>query len=442
MNSLVADVTLWGHALAAFMFALLVGWQSTVRGGGARRVLLMLACAFTGLWCAGVARVGIGAITPSIAKNMADLSWLGWLLVLQPPVRGDRRLPIIIGIYVLIVTMIAAAIVLKLLPFLFGGSPRIQEGLFLAGHALRAGIAASALCLLHNFFTAAPPEARWRLGMPMLALAAMWIFDLNLALVAYLTEDMPRVLYAVRGLFLVLAAPLLVTVSRLTELDRMRPPRASRFEMLSLAVMAFYLVLMLAIDKILVLGGNRWRLGQVTIALFFLLFAGALFPSERLRKALKAALARHLFQHRYDYRLEWRRFTETVGEPGDAAPPIAERVIKAIADIPDCPGGVLLLRGSRWRARSVGTLRLARTRRTAGRGDRRTGGDDGARRQADRACRHKIGQRGPRNRRHPRMDGGGGARLADRSADPFRTAGRCGAAGGAACSPPARLGGP
>ena len=344
MNHLVVDTTLWGHALAAFMFALLVGWQATVPNGGARRLLLTLACVFTGLWCAGVARYGIGTMAPSIAKNLADLCWLGWLLVLQPPVRGDRRLPVIVGIYVLVVTLIAAATLLRLLPQLFGGSPRIQEGLFLGGQALRIGIAASALCLLHNFFTAAPPEARWRLGMPMLALAAMWIFDLNLAVVAYLTEELPNVLYAVRGLFLVLAAPLLVTVSRLTEFDRMRPARASRFEMLSLVVMAVYLVVMLSIDKLLALSGNRWRLGQVTIALFFLLFAGGLFPSERLRKALKAALARHLFQHRYDYRLEWRRFTETVGEPGEGAPPIAERTIKAIADIPECPGGVLLLR--------------------------------------------------------------------------------------------------
>lgn len=345
MNTLVADVTQWGHALAAIMFALLVGWQATVRNGGARRLLLTFACAFTALWCAGVSRAGIGEILPSIAKNFADLCWLGWLLVLQPPVRGDRRQPIIVGVYLLVVTLIAAAIVLKLLPFLFGGSPRIQEGLFLAGWALRVGIAASALCLLHNFFTAAPPEGRWRLGMPMLALAAMWIFDLNLAMVAYLTEDLPQVLYAVRGLFLVLAAPLLVTVSRLTELDRMRPARAARFEMLSLAVMAFYFAVMLTLDKLLALSGNRWRLGQVTIALFFLLFAGGLFPSERFRKSLKASLARHLFQHRYDYRHEWRRFTETVGQPGEGGPPIAERTIKAIADIPDSPGGVLLLRG-------------------------------------------------------------------------------------------------
>jgi len=346
MTGLLADVTAWGHALAAFMFALLVGWQSTVRNGGVRRMFLTLACAFTAIWCVGVAGFGAGSALPPVAKNFADLCWLAWILVLQPPARGDRRLPIIIGIYVLVVTLICAAITLRALPTLFGGSPRIQEGLFLIGQALRVAIAAASLCLLHNFYTAAPPEARWRLGMPMLALAAMWICDFNLATVAYLTGEPPHILYAVRGPLLTLLAPLLVTVSRLSELDSMRPARAARFEMLSLAVMGFYLALILAIDKMLAISGNSWRLGQVTIILGFFVFAFALFPSERVRKRLKAGLARHLFQHRYDYRLEWRRFTETVGEPGEGAPGIGERLIKAIADIPNSPGGVLLVRGA------------------------------------------------------------------------------------------------
>ncbi len=353
MNAFLADITLWGHALAAFMFAALVGWQSTVRNGGMLRALLTLACALMAFWCGAVAGWGAEGIVAGVVKGCADFAWLGFLFALQPPSRSDRRAPFIIGTFVLLGTLLVATIVLKSLPLFFAGSPRIQEGLYLAGQGFRVAIASGALCLLHNVFTASSPEARWRLGMPMLALAAMWVFDLNLATVAYLTGALPDTLYAARGFLLMLMAPLLVTVSRLAGIDRARQSRAARFEVLSLLVIGFYLAAMVALDKLLALGGNRWRLGQITIVLGFFILAFALFPSERFRKAVKATLARHLFQHRYDYRLEWRRFTDTIGQPGEHAPALAERTIKAIADIPDCPGGVLLLR------EGDGTLALA-----------------------------------------------------------------------------------
>ena len=182
---LIAGVQ-WGHALAAFMFAALVGWQMTARNGGSRRFALTLACGLTGLWCALVALFGAGGISSSVGKSLADAAWLGFLFVLQPPtaVAGGQRRPVILGIFALLGALTIAAIVIKMLPLAFTGSPRIQETLFLAGQALRIAIGIGALCLLHNLYTAASPEARWGLGSPMLALALMWAFDLNLATVA------------------------------------------------------------------------------------------------------------------------------------------------------------------------------------------------------------------------------------------------------------------
>jgi putative PEP-CTERM system histidine kinase len=72
--------------------------------------------------------------------------------------------------------------------------------------------------------------------------------------------------------------------------------------------------------------------------------AGAILflPSRRLRGWLRVSLAKHLFQHRYDYREEWLRFTRTIGNSGSEALPLGERVVQAIADIADCPAGLLL----------------------------------------------------------------------------------------------------
>ena len=340
--------TIWGHALAAFMFAALVGWQITVRTGGVRRVALGSACALTALWCALVALHSAGSVSSSVAKSAADAAWLAFLFALQPPNIARQRRPLILGIYVLLGGLILTAIIIKLLtlPIIFSGSPRIQESLFVAGQALRAAIAIGALCLLHNIYTAASPEARWGLGSPMLALAVMWGFDLNLATVAYLLDGWPMGLFALRGMMMVLIAPMLVTVSRLATLDQMRVSRGAAFQTLTLVVSGAYLAAMLLIDKIFAIAGEKDRLPQFTIAVAFVAFALSLFPSTRYRQRIKKALGRHLFQHRYDYRAEWRRFTETVGQPGEAAPQLAERTVKAIADIFDCPGGLLMQRGA------------------------------------------------------------------------------------------------
>jgi putative PEP-CTERM system histidine kinase len=68
-----------------------------------------------------------------------------------------------------------------------------------------------------------------------------------------------------------------------------------------------------------------------------------LIPSARARGWVKIKLAKHLFEHRYDYRIEWLRFTETLGRTGPDAPPLTERIVKAFADIVDAPGGLLLV---------------------------------------------------------------------------------------------------
>lgn len=343
---IINAATVWGHALAAFMFAALVGWQATVRTGGSRRIALELACAATASWCALVAIYGAGGVASSVAKSFADAAWLGFLFVLQPPIVRRSRRPVMMGIHAVLGLLILAAIVIKLLPLLFSGSPRIQETLFQSGQAIRIAIAIGALCLLHNIYTAASPEARFGLGPPMLALAIMWAFDLNLATVAYLIDAWPPGLFGLRGLVMVLISPMLVTVSRLATIDQMRASRHAAFQTLTLVLSGAYLAAMVLIARLLAIGGYVQRLPQLTIAAGFVAFALSFFPSTRHRRRLKKALERHLFQHRYDYRVEWRRFTETVGQPGERAPPLAERTVKAIADIFDCPGGLLMLRGT------------------------------------------------------------------------------------------------
>jgi len=64
--------------------------------------------------------------------------------------------------------------------------------------------------------------------------------------------------------------------------------------------------------------------------------------SPASRAAIKVQVAKNLFAHRYDYRSEWLRFTETLGRPADDTAALDKRVVKAIADITESTGGLLL----------------------------------------------------------------------------------------------------
>jgi putative PEP-CTERM system histidine kinase len=340
---MIAIATEWGHALAAFLFAALVAWQATLPQGNFRRLMLTMACAATALWCGVAAVAGPASVAAEVAMNAADLGWLGFMLALQAPGREDRRRVLILGLYGVLGLVLLTGIALQMLPVLYAGSPRIQQGFLLSSLTLRLAAATGALVLVHNLFTAASAEARWGIGTPMFALAVMWSFDLNLATVSYLMDQWPVELFAVRGFVLALLAPLLVTVSRFTDVGPVRPSRSARFQTLPLIAVGAYLALMVLLSKVLHLTGNLYLLGDITVALGFSSLALLLFPSTRMRTRLKRTLARHLFQHRYDYRVEWRRFTDTLGRPGEGAVPLTERMVQAIADIPESPGGLLLL---------------------------------------------------------------------------------------------------
>ncbi len=76
--------------------------------------------------------------------------------------------------------------------------------------------------------------------------------------------------------------------------------------------------------------------GIVTLAV---LLASRSTWSPRLR----AVLVDNFFSHRYDYRREWMRCIATLSTP-DAYIALHTRVIRAMAEVVDSPGGVLLLR--------------------------------------------------------------------------------------------------
>jgi putative PEP-CTERM system histidine kinase len=122
-----------------------------------------------------------------------------------------------------------------------------------------------------------------------------------------------------------------------------RLSRQATFQSLSLAAIGVYLLLMWGAAVALDMAGKNYGdLAQLAFIAAGLVAGIVLTLSASLRGWMRVTIAKHFFRLRYDYRVEWTRFTDTIGHPGDEENSFHERVIKAVADITDSPAGILL----------------------------------------------------------------------------------------------------
>jgi putative PEP-CTERM system histidine kinase len=301
----------------------------------------------TAVWCIVAAAIGAGSMGAALAEAIRNLAWL-WAVyrLFMADGRHESLAPIR-------PVMLAVAFVELLhlgLDFVIGRIPA-ELGVPAAAFDLivlfRLLVAVGALVLVHNLYAGASRQSRAAIRWPAAGLAVLWTFDLNLYAIAYVSGEWPAGIAAARGLAAaVLAAMLVAGASKNIEEVRLKPSRAVTFQTFSLLVIGLYLVAMVAVARWLTTSGDDLsRFMQIG----FLSVAGAIallvVPSQRMRRWFKVVLAKHLFQHRYDYREEWLRFTRTIGKTGLDAQPLGERVVKAVCDIADSPGGLLLSPG-------------------------------------------------------------------------------------------------
>jgi putative PEP-CTERM system histidine kinase len=178
----------------------------------------------------------------------------------------------------------------------------------------------------------------------MIALAGMWIYDLHLTMLGYLSGEPIDDLYAMRGAILAMLVPAFALASRRNTQWRIQLSRAATFQSMSLLGLLFYLLLVMSASRAFEIAGGDWvRIGEIGLVFATTMAAIVVLPSGKVRAWLRVMLVKHFFEHRYDYREEWLRFTRTMGVAGENAAPIEDRVVKAIADIADSPAGLLLV---------------------------------------------------------------------------------------------------
>lgn len=342
---MMTQISIFGHGLAAALFAALTIWQfqrKTERNKA--QFALVMALAWTSFWALATAVEGAFSLISSFAESIRNLGWLIFMFILLRSGEGRDQPTAVKIIYVALAVVLIGQIVVDSLIPSFAESPRIGGMTIFTSVVLRMLFSVGALVLVHNLYSVSAPETRWGIRLPMASLAAMWTYDLNLFTIMYLTQQFPAELTAMRGPAMACLAPIFALASVRNTEWKLKLSRSIAFRSLSLVAIAGYLLMMVIIATALeIIGGDYARLAQISFIFGTSIAALLLLPSGKFRAWFKVKLAKHFFQHRYDYRVEWIRFTNTIGRPGPDSAPFHERVVKAIADITESPAGILLM---------------------------------------------------------------------------------------------------
>jgi putative PEP-CTERM system histidine kinase len=346
MTGVFASIGFWAHGAVGFLYAVLAIWLFQQYGlGNRQRTFLIVALATTAAWGLTIFMVGPVGFPAALAETARNFVWLGFLFALHRSVETleqPRTTTMLYGALLLVLLLQPLFDLAILYVSARSGSAAAVEQ---SAQLLRMIFAIGAVVLVHNLYTGAAPDARWGISLPMAALAAMWMYDLNLYTIAYLSETRALELIAMRGPGMALLAPVFVIASRRNSNWRLKLSRSVTFRSVSLIAIGGYLVGMLMLTTALqMVGGTYVRLAQITLVFTMSIVALMYLPSGNFRAWLKVVIAKNFFQHRYDYRSEWMRFADTIGFPTLDAAPFHERVIKSLADIFESPAGLLLTR--------------------------------------------------------------------------------------------------
>lgn len=338
----VASVTHVAGACAAITVAVSL-WGQRERYSGAGKAIVA-SLAMTALWCLAVTVEGELSL---VAQGLLGLRNLAYLWAIYAMFASDGRHTSLAEVGPVVAVLCLVDILVPAVQFI---EHRINPALLSEGQLYQLNImlamlgVVGSLVLVHNLYASASSSGRQMLRWPALALAAVWVFELNLYTVAYLAQHWPVELAALHGLLDIgFAGILALGVMKGREPLRLRPSRRITFQSMSLIVIGLYFVAMIAIARWLANEGGAWaRWWQFSFLIAAISAAALLLPSRRARGWMRVMLTKHFFAHRYDYREEWLRFASTIGGQGRDAPPLQQRAVQALADITDSPAGLLL----------------------------------------------------------------------------------------------------
>jgi putative PEP-CTERM system histidine kinase len=340
-----------GYGLSAILFLLLgaillTGWRGRLQGG-----LLVAAVLTSALW-AGMSALqaawhwfpvawlwGLEAL-----RNCAWMLFLIRLLGLQAGTSGTRsRLLALARAGAVAVTLVLMLPLADLLTAVFPWA-----GVNFASVRLGLGLltAVTGLVLVEQVFRNTPWQHRWGIKFLCLGVGGLFAFDFFFFADALLFQRIDISIWVARGAASALVAPLIgVSAARNPQWSfDLFVSRKVVFHSTALFAAGVYLLIMSLAGYYIRYYGGEWS--SVIQTVFFFgagMVLAVLLFSGHLRSRIKVLVNKHFFNYRYDYREEWLHLIGVLsGKVLEASLP--ERIVFALAELVDSPGGVLWLR--------------------------------------------------------------------------------------------------
>ena len=344
---MITSIATYGFLLAALAFSavgvvLILGWRGHHFG-----LAPLLAVAASITWGVALAAAHFaGSVTGPIVAALDAVrfgGWFGLLLGIVVGVAQRRAFRLLLGI------AIAAAGGELLLAGALAWMPAAYAEAWSGAVPGLGGIvgAVVGIVLVEQVYRNAGQEGRWSLKYLCIGLGVLFAYDLFLFADAVLMRQPDGALWAARGYVNALVAPLVAVTAARNPAWSLDVYVSRRFVLhtASLAVVGGYLVVMALVAWSIRAYGGAW--GAPVQAVFLVggvLALAVLLFSGQLRAKARVFVSKHFYNYRYDYREEWLRFSRTMTAEGDE-PPLRERVIQAVAQVVESPGGLL------WQAR-------------------------------------------------------------------------------------------
>ena len=305
--------------------------------------LLAGAAAMTAAWAASVAWQPEAPFSglPGALDLLRSVAWYVFTLHLyRRTVRARRQLSQafammgFVGLLVIGVTVLVEP----------GGPAGVS--LLSAGTAARLGLAVCNILLIENLYQNVPNEAKWYINLPCIALGGLFVFDIVLSADAVLFRQASPTLMAGRAVATAIVAPLLAVAAarnRDWKID-IHVSRGAVFHSATLVVAGIFLLGLSAAGEAFRYFGPSWS-GLAEISLLFagVMTTAVLLTSATARSRVRGLIVDNFFSNRFDYRREWLRCISTLSA-ADTEAKLPIRVIRAIAEVVDSPGGILYLR--------------------------------------------------------------------------------------------------
>ena len=200
------------------------------------------------------------------------------------------------------------------------------------------------LVLLEQFCRNLAPERRWALKFLCIGIGVQLGYDLLLYSLGLLYHHIDPTFWSARGAVIGLTAPLLAVAAARNPVwsGSVFISRRIVFHTATLLAAGAYLLIMSAGGYFIRYMGGSWGgFWQILFVFAASILLLILFVSGQVRARIKVFLVKHFHTYKYDYREEWNRLIQRLYRTEESAQTPYERVIQAIAEIVDSPGGAL-----------------------------------------------------------------------------------------------------